>query len=670
MGRYPLRLWVAGVGLAALSAPAFAAGAAGTAASPAAAPRVMIFVWDGLRPDLVSSTDTPNLLALARRGVTFTDNHATYPTITMINAASFATGAYPETNGFFGNTTYVPGARGTTGKGREADFSQPISTEDYGVLEGLNTLYDEQLFEVPTLFQAAQRAGLKTAAVGKSGPVFLQDYRRGGVIVDERMAWPLDLARGLQAAGFSLPRRSPLAFQPGTLSLAPDNGDPTAPARRIATLADGVTADPTDVSGSPYDAQDIYLMEAFSSYVLPQVRPELAVVWLRNPDGTEHAYGVNGADARDALHAQDALLGRLEGALADCGLASTTDLIVVSDHGHSNVAGPAALFPTRAIRYRDVGRISDTAGYSVSGAVRLADLLTRAGFLAYDGGGCGYDPVLSGIKADGERVYPPLTDEDGSACGCRWAGKRYTTGGHEVPHGAVPRAALVVAANGGSDYVYVPDHDPATVARLVRFLQSREEVGAIFVAARYAPLPGTLPLAAVRAQDRQGRNPDVILSYAFDENAVIAGIKGTEFEGTDGVGERGIHGSFSPADVHNVLIAYGPHFRAGLTDHLPSGNVDLAPTVARILGIELPQADGRPLLEALRDGARLGEYSTTVENVDSTVATGLRMRLPTSPSGADVDGARSTYRIHLQRTVVHLGKQEFTYFDFARAIRE
>jgi arylsulfatase A-like enzyme len=52
--------------------------------------------------------------------------------------------------------------------------------------------------------------------------------------------------------------------------------------------------------------------------------------------------------------------------------------------------------------------------------------------------------------------------------------------------------------------------------------------------------------------------------------------------------------------MHNTLIAAGPGFRRGYTNELPSGNVDLAPTILRILGITPPQRlDGRILSEAM-----------------------------------------------------------------------
>ena len=60
-----------------------------------AARKVIIFVWDGLRTDDLTPEITPNYFALARSGVVFADHHAVYPTFTMMNSASIATGTYP-----------------------------------------------------------------------------------------------------------------------------------------------------------------------------------------------------------------------------------------------------------------------------------------------------------------------------------------------------------------------------------------------------------------------------------------------------------------------------------------------------------------------------------------------------------------------------------------------
>ena len=95
---------------------------------------VIIFVWDGLRADDITPANMPNYFALARSGVVFTDHHAVYPTFTMMNAASIATGTYPGTHGFYGNVVYAPNARGKNAKGLDIDFSAPAFIEDFGSL--------------------------------------------------------------------------------------------------------------------------------------------------------------------------------------------------------------------------------------------------------------------------------------------------------------------------------------------------------------------------------------------------------------------------------------------------------------------------------------------------------------------------------------------------------
>src|SRR5450432_2596524 len=213
-----------------------------------AARRVIIFVWDGLRIDDVTPENMPNYFALARSGVVFADHHAVYPTFTMMNSASIATGTYPKVHGFYGNVVYAPNARGKNAKGVDIDFSAPAFIEDFGVVEAVRESYQGKLTLVSTMLQAAQAKGLTTAAIGKFGAAFIQDYKRGGIIVDEDAAMPLGFAKELQQAGYPLPRNSVNAYEAGAL-LAKDNGDPTAPIP-IARLKDGQTGDPLDSSGA------------------------------------------------------------------------------------------------------------------------------------------------------------------------------------------------------------------------------------------------------------------------------------------------------------------------------------------------------------------------------------------------------------------------------------
>jgi len=430
-------------------------------------------------------------------------------------------------------------------------------------------------------------------------------------------------------------------------------------------LSDGVDINPDDSSGSPPAAANRWLMSVFLDYILPHKHPDLSVVWLRNPDSTEHAFGVGSPNYHLALQAQDELLGMLEDRLREMGLERSTDLIVVSDHAHSNVSGPLDLFPPRRVENGKMGQIDLDNGYSVSGDVRLAHELSMAGIRAYDSGGCAWDPIMSGIKADGTQLHP---DKAAAAGACANHAVKYTTPDYGMLHPFLPRESFVVVANGGSDYLYQPDHDPERIRKAVRFLQSHEEYGAIFVDERYGDIPGTLPLSRVRLENAEGRNPDIVVGYSFDEHAVIRGMPGIEFEGTSGHANRGMHGSFSPIDVHNTLIAAGPDFASGFTDTLPSGNVDVAPTVAHIFGLALPHADGRPLLEALQgrthvDAAKYSVQPRTITPV--APASGLSIE---SPLGSAT--GKTTYSFDLHIKELQRGGETYTYFDFAKAVRK
>ncbi len=399
-------------------------------------------------------------------------------------------------------------------------------------------------------------------------------------------------------------------------------------------------------------------MSVYLDYILPKKQPAISVVWLRNPDSTEHPYGVGSPNYHIALKAQDELLGKLEARLTELGMDRDTDLIIVSDHGHSNVSGPLDIFPLRKVENGKMGEVDAEHGYSVSGDIRLVDEMAKAGIRAYDGSGCFNDPVLSGILADGTRLHPEKAPKNSECKG------PYTSSGYELLHPFLPREAFVVVANGGSDYLYQSEHDPDRVLKAVRFLQSHEQFGAVFVDDRYGAIPGTLPLSLVRLENAEGRNPDIVVGYTFDEHAVIQNMLGIEFSGTSSYVNHGMHGSFSPIDVHNTLLARGPDFATNFVDQLPSGNVDVAPTIAHILGLNLPQADGRPLLEALS-----GSKNTTCSIATRTInpqqpATGLNVQ-----SVLDKDTGKTTYTFDLQSKEAHCGANSYTYFDWARAKR-
>jgi arylsulfatase A-like enzyme len=632
---------------------------------------VILFVWDGMRPDAVSEEDTPNLLALAKRGTWFEDNHSTYPTFTMANASTFATGSFPGPLGFYGNRFWAAretGLKATpstrTSSGEDVNFRNAVYVEDDLVLRAIDKASKGDLLELPTLFATAQKAGLKTAAIGKSGAAFLQNYRlpnhgdpdKVGLLLDEKTALPLSFAKELQQAGYPLPKTTPNVYADGEVALREENEDPTERGK-AAKLKDGATSDATAGGDTPPTAANAWMMKVYLDEVLPRHKPDLSVVWMRNPDTTQHIYGVGSPEFHLALQAQDALLGQLETKLRELGMAEDTDIIVVSDHGHSNIAGPRDLFPLRQINDGRVAGVDNDWGYSVSGGIRMAhELSTRAGIPAFDGLGCVYSPVMSGIRADGTQLVPTRFDDDGRLCGKPGP---YTTPGYVVPD-ELPKGALVLAPNGGTEYFYQPEHNADVVKRAVRFLQSREYVAAVFVAKRYGNLPGTLPAENVHLENAP-RGPDIIVSYAWDADATIQGFRGTEYSTVfpESPSERGEHGSFSPIDVHNTLLAAGPGFRGGFRDALPSGNVDVAPTIAALLGLKLPHAQGRILHEALAGslGKAIDSYRITpaelrpaqdaaglsTERIDGTLTPATRYSFTIKLKQLESDGERWSY---------------------------
>ena len=325
-----------------------------------AARRVIVFVWDGLRTDDLTPDITPNYFALARSGVVFSDHHAVYPTFTMMNSASIATGTYPGVHGFYGNVVYAPSAKGRNAKGAEIDFFAPAFIEDFGVVEAVRDSYQGKLTLVSTLLQAAQAKGLTTAAVGKFGAAFIQDYKRGGIIFDEDAAMPLAFAKELQQAGYPLPRNSGNAYEAGALTLAKDNGDPTAPIP-IGRLKDGQTGNPLDRSGALSRRGFAYLTDVFVNYILPNKKPDLTIFWSKEPDATSHAYGPGTYNSIDATRMNDEILGRVVEKLRQLGWAESTDIIITQDHNHSTVSGDVAHFHCARLSIATSGSMIRTA---------------------------------------------------------------------------------------------------------------------------------------------------------------------------------------------------------------------------------------------------------------------------------------------------------------------
>jgi hypothetical protein len=179
---------------------------------------------------------------------------------------------------------------------------------------------------------------------------------------------------------------------------------------------------------------------------------------------------------------------------------------------------------------------------------------------------------------------------------------------------------VLVAANGGSDLIYVPEHAPALVKRLVEILAQQDYTGGIFVDSAYGSLPGALPLSAIGFEGA-ARMPRPTILVGFKSFLRRPGdlLSAAQISDTPLQEGQGMHGSLARDNTFNNMAAVGPDFRRGFRDTLPAANVDIAPTLAHILGLKLPHQGtlkGRVLSEALQQGAVPGEVRTGVQKSD------------------------------------------------------
>jgi phosphonoacetate hydrolase len=429
--------------------------------------RVLIAVFDGLQPSQVGPGPTPTIHRLASDGVTFARHHAVFPTVTRVNAASMVTGRHPGGHGLLGNTLVVP---------EWAPYRAiPALAPELGAIAEATG----RVLLAPTLGEMLRPHGLTFGTVvgGTSGNAYVQHphaARVGGAVLHPEFTLP--------AAHYA-----PMVERFG----------PWPPKRAPAI-------------GRIRQAADVLL-----GYLLPEVDPEVALVWFPEPDTSQHAAGVGSPPAVQALTAADAELGRILEELERRGVEP--DVLVVSDHGYSTVA---RLLP-------------------------IENLVRDAGF----------------------------------------------------PPGDAP-GGVTVAANGGAALFYVRESDPGVLERLTGWLVAQPWAGALVAGRAEGAALGLLPgdlvgLAGPRAAD-------VLLSFRWDSAGGANGFAGC-VDSAEGDPGLGTHGSGSPHELRCVLIARGPSFRQRLVSERPSGNVDITPTVLRLLGVTTDAAlDGRPLVEGLR----------------------------------------------------------------------
>lgn len=609
----------AGAAAAILATAVLVACAAGCTASPGAraapsaspvypaARNVIIFVADGLRHDSVNEQDAPTLLAARAWGVHFINSHALFPTLTMANASALATGHYLGDTGIFSNTEYVGFGIFSSGAfGKSSGTPTPFLENDQVLADVDDHFADRNFLGETGLLALAHRQGLNTAAIGKLGPAAIQDLT--GIATDgSRFLVPqtvvLDDSTGTPA-GVPLSAESAHALAASGLELA-------APARRQppGTLT---TAGTLETNAS----QQRWLVDATTKAILPAFvrsgKPFVLVYWSRDPDGTQHNQGdslnsltpgINGPTARAAVADADANLKQIVDFLdATPGLRATTDVFITSDHGFATVSkhevdaqgGVATGYSTTFTYLDPQGNPEVAPGWLPPGFLAI-DLAHALGLPLYDSD--------APVQVGGVTRYVPVEPSKPAAASSR---QRPTLGSALIGGTGIQSSAdarVIVAANGGSDLIYVPGGDRDLARRIVEFLAHQDYTGALFVHSAFGKIPGTLPLTAIGLEGA-ALMPQPAIAVAFrtylrEPGNLLSAVQIADTTLQEG---QGSHGSFGRDNTYNNMAAFGPDFRRGFADAQPVSNADIAWTAAHVLGLTLPskgRLQGRLLWEAL-----------------------------------------------------------------------
>ena len=475
---------------------------------------IVIVVWDGMRPDFVSEKNTPVLWKFAHEGVIFRNHHAVYPSATNVNGTALATGVYPSHSGLIANHDYRP----------EIDRNHSIDVELPVVVEKGDELFNGKYISVPTIAELVQNAGGRTA---------IATAKTVGLLLDRHV----DLGRAENCvtlfAGDSRPRE------------------------RLASIVAALGPFP-----SAHLHQDAWTTKSLTDFLWKDGVPAFSILWLGEPDLTQHESAPGAQPALAAIKSSDENLAAVLSALDRQGERETTDVFVVSDHGFS----------------------------TIERSIDLRKILNDTGFTA---------------KTE-------FRDEP-------------------------KRGDIMVVGNGGTVLFYVVHHDAAILRRLVEFLQQTDFAGVIFTR---EPMPGAFGLSKARIDPPEaGRAPDVVMAFRWSDSKNQFGVPGMIDADWQRAAGKGTHATLSRFDMHNTLIVAGPDFRRGQVDDLPSGNVDLAPTILRVLGLTPPQQlDGRILSEAMVniDQPMLKPETKTIEAAKVFPSGSWRQLIQTSRVGSTI----------------------------------
>jgi arylsulfatase A-like enzyme len=570
----------------------FASAASGQNATPH---NLIIFVPDGLRALKVTPETAPAMADLRDKGVNFKNPHSLFPTFTTANASAMATGHYFGDTGDFSNTIY-------TGYGSEPAGGTVVPfLENDAVLGDIDEHFKGDYLDEDTVLKLAREKGFSTAAIGKVGPTLIFDHTDRGknsIVFDDstggKNGVPLsdEVKDALTRA--NLPLATPGRGDNGKI------GDANTPGTTSANVV-----------------QQAYFADVATKVVLPMLKargkPFVLVFWSRDPDGSQHNQGdslntitpgINGSTSMAGIKNADGNLAQIRKALDDLELAATTNIIVSADHGFSTISKESKTSPSAKVGYEDTPK----------------DFLPM-GFLALD--------LAKALELP---LFDP-NDKNGPV-----ADGKHPKAGNGLLGQDPNKPDLVVATNGGSDLIYLPNKDRKLAERTIKALLEQDYVSGLFVDDALGKFPGTLPMSAINLKGKAVTpTPSIVVNFRTYVAEGCGEPTNCQVQVADTVLRQGqgMHGSFGRGDTMNFMAAIGPDFKAGYADALPVSNADVGATAAKLLGLTTkPHGNlvGRVMTEAMPNGATPRAVSDSIKSAPS--ANGLRTVLNYQRVGA------------------------------------